>query len=81
MRKSLFLKPQLKYYPQFGMQTQKNNNKYFGAYLYSAGTQHGNLHPAGWPILYCGPTQGPMWATQEKTGEVLEKMQVNGPEG
>ena len=26
------------------------------AYLYSAGTQHGNPHPAGWPILFCGPT-------------------------
>ena len=25
----------------------------FGAYLYSAGTQYGNLHPAGWPILCC----------------------------
>ena len=30
---------------------------FFGAYLYSAGTQHGNLHPAGWLILFCGPTQ------------------------
>ena len=31
----------------------------FWAYLYSAGTQHGNLHSAGWPILFCGPTQEP----------------------
>ena len=31
----------------------------FLAYLYSAGTQHGNLHPAGRPILFCGPTQEP----------------------
>ena len=31
----------------------------FLAYLYSAGTQDGNLHPAGWPILFCGPTQEP----------------------
>ena len=23
------------------------------------GTQHGNLHPAGWPVLLCGPTQKP----------------------
>ena len=30
---------------------------FFLAYLYSAGTQHGNLHPAGWPILFCRPTQ------------------------
>ena len=29
----------------------------FLAYLYSAGTQHGNLHPAGGPILFYGPTQ------------------------
>ena len=27
----------------------------FWAYLYSAGAQHGNLHSAGWPILFCGP--------------------------
>ena len=31
----------------------------FFAYLYSAGTQHGNLHPTGWPILFCGPTKEP----------------------
>ena len=31
----------------------------FLAYLYSAGTQHGNLHPARWPILFCGPTHEP----------------------
>ena len=29
----------------------------FLAYLYSAGTQHGKLHPAGWPILFSRPTQ------------------------
>ena len=26
------------------MQTHRNNDTYFGAYLYSAGTQHGNLN-------------------------------------
>ena len=31
----------------------------FFAYLYSAGTQHGNLPPAGWSILFCGLTQEP----------------------
>ena len=30
---------------------------FFWAYLYSAGTQHRNLHPAGWAILICLPTQ------------------------
>ena len=55
-----------------------------GGCLYAGGTQLGNLHPAGWPILFCGPTQKPVLATAktgEKSGEVLEKMQVNGPEG
>ena len=46
----------------FGTQNQKNNNTCFGAYLYSVNTQHGNLHPAGWPILLCGPTQEPVLA-------------------
>ena len=39
---------------------------------------------AGWPILFCVPTKEPMLATANtgKTWEmVLEKMQVNGPEG
>ena len=32
---------------------------FFLAYLYSTGTQHGNLPPAVWPMLFCGPTQEP----------------------
>ena len=58
--------------------------KIFLAYLYSVGTQHGNLHPAGRPILFCGPTQEPVLTTAyagKKSGEVLEKMQVDGLEG
>ena len=43
--RSLFLKLKHKLYPQFWMQTQKNNTC-IGAYLYSAGTQHWNLHLA-----------------------------------
>ena len=35
----------------------------FLAYLYSVGTQHGNLYPAGWPILFCEPIQEAVWAT------------------
>ena len=31
----------------------------FSASLYSVGTQHRNLPPAGWPILFCRPTQEP----------------------
>ena len=56
----------------------------FWAYLYSVGTQHGNLHPAGWPILFCKPTQELVLDTAnagKKSGEVLQKMQVNGLEG
>ena len=32
---------------------------FFLAYLYSAGVQHGNLHPARWSVLFCWPTQEP----------------------
>ena len=32
------------YTNKFETPTQKHNNKCFGAYLYSAGTPHGNLH-------------------------------------
>ena len=46
----------------FGTRTKKNINTYFWAYLYSVGTQHGNLHPAGWSILFFGPTQEPVLA-------------------
>ena len=35
---------------------------FFLAYLHSAGIQHGNLHPARWPILFCEPTQEPVLA-------------------
>ena len=42
---------------------------FFSAYLYSAGTQHGNLHPTGWPILFCGPAQELALATAN-TGKV-----------
>ena len=54
------------------------------AYLYSAGSQHGNLHPAGRPILFCEPTQEPCVSNSQyrkKSGEALGKMQVNGPKG
>ena len=57
---------------RFGTQTKKNKNTCFGAYLYSAGTQHGNLHRAGWPILFCGPTQEPVLATAN-TGQTRER--------
>ena len=40
------------------------------AYLYSAGTQHGNLHPAGLHILFCWPTKEPVLATAN-TGKKL----------
>ena len=55
----------------------------FGAYLFFVGTQYWNLHPAGWPILFCGPTQESVLATAN-TGKKCErfwkKMQVNGLE-
>ena len=63
----------------FRTQTQKNSNTYFGTYLYSAGTQHGNLHSAGWPILFCGPTQEPVLATAN-AGKTRERFWENAGE-
>ena len=40
------------------------------------GTQHGNLHLAGWLILFCGPTQEPCVSHSQhkkKSGDILEK--------
>ena len=44
-----------------------------------ARTQHGNLHPAGWPILFCGPTQEPVLATANK-GKTWERFGKNADE-
>ena len=71
------------------MQTQKNNNTSFGTYLYSAGTQHGNLHHLSvmksrvtYFILRAHPGTGVSHSQHWKNlEEVLEKMQVNGLEG
>ena len=60
----------------FGTQNQKNSNTCFGAYLYSVGTQHRNLHPTGWPILFCWPTQEAVLAT----GKTREKFGKNAGE-
>ena len=81
---SLSLKTQLKFYSQFrNAKPEGKKQTRFAAYLYSASTQHGNLHPAGRPILFCGPSQEPVLATVNtgtKLGDVLgKKMRVNGP--
>ena len=65
-------------------------NKYFLASLYSARTQHGNLHPAGWPILFCGPTHESVLATAntgkigrgfgKNTGEWTGSVEINKEE-
>ena len=52
---------------------------FFLAYLYSVGTQHRNLHPTGWPILSCGPTQEPVLATA-KTGKIRKDFRKNASE-
>ena len=39
-------------------------------------TQHGNLHPVGRSVLFCGPTQEPVLAIAnagKKSGDVLKK--------
>ena len=45
--------------PSYSFHKSSYHKSCFLAYFYSAGIQHGNLHPAGWPVLFCGPTQEP----------------------
>ena len=45
--------------PSYSFHKSSYHKSFFWAYLYSAGTKHGSLHPAGWPILFCGHTQEP----------------------
>ena len=62
----------------------------FFAYLYSAGSQHGNPRPIGWPILFCGPTQEPVIATAnaweigrgfgKNAGELTGKVEIGKEE-
>ena len=47
--------------------------------IYIPWAQHGNLHPAGWPILFCGPTQEPVLAAAN-TGNTREKFWKNAGE-
>ena len=72
MHKSFFSNHSSNSINNLGMQNQKNQNKCFGAYLNSMSTQHRNLHPARWPILFCGPTQKLVLATAN-TGKTREK--------
>ena len=77
------------YIHNFRTQTQKNCNTCFGAYLYSTGTQHGNLQKLSvmmsrmtYFILQAHTGTGVSHSQHRKnSGDVLEKMQVNGPEG
>ena len=62
-----------------------HNNMFWS--LPSAGTQYGNLHQLSVTmssdLLYSGPTQEESASATTsigKTREVLEKMEVNGPE-
>ena len=80
--KSLFLKPQLKLYPQF-----QNANSEKQKYMFWAGTEHRNLHHMSVSIsrvtyfLLQAHTETDVSHNQHRksSGEVFEKMQVNGP--
>ena len=72
----------------FGTKTQKNNNTCCGAYLYFAGSEHGNLHQVSvtmsrmsYFILRANTGTGVSHSQQEKLGRGFGKMQVKGPEG
>ena len=95
---SIFL-GETKLYPQFQnaspqkkqqQQQQNNNNTCFGAYLYSMGTQLGNLHQLSVTMnrvtcfIYSAAHTGTSVSQRQcrkSLWEVLEKMHVNGAEG
>ena len=52
---------------------------FFIAYLYTAGTQHENLHPAGWPIYSAGLYMNHVLATAN-TGEIWRGFGKNAGE-
>ena len=59
--------------PSYSFHKSLHHKSYvFWAYLCSAGTQHRNLHPARWLILFRRPTQEPVLATAN-TGKTWEK--------
>ena len=69
--------------PSHSLHKSSYHKSCFWAYLYSAGTQHRNLPLAGWPFLFCGPTQEPCFSHSQhrKNWEKFwKKMQMNGPE-
>ena len=79
---SLFLKPQLIFYPQFGTQNQKNNNTCLGAFIFC---KHSTQEPASSRVTYftlrVTGTSVSHDYHRKNSKEVLEKMQVNGLEG
>ena len=77
--KSFSLKPQLKFCPQFRTAKPEKNIICFGAFSYSASTQHGNLHPARWSILFCGLTQEAVLAIAN-TGKTRDRFEKNAGE-
>ena len=63
------------YIPNFGTQTQKDNNTCFRACLYSAGTQHRNLHQLSVPMSRV--TYFILRAHTANTGKTRERLQKN----
>ena len=66
--------------PSYSFHKSLHHKPYvFFAYLYSVGTQHGNLAPAKWPILFWGSTQEPVSAAAN-TGKTRERFWKNADE-
>ena len=71
---------QTSFYLQVINFTSHHTTRYvFWAYLYSVRSQHGNLHPTGWPILFCRPTHEPVLATAN-AGKNRERFWKNAGE-
>ena len=74
--KSLFLKPQLKFYPQFRNANPKKTITHVLELIYMPRALNtGDLHRAGWPILFCRPSQEPVLATAN-TAKTCERFWI-----
>ena len=69
---NFILSPGYSFYKSLHQKSYAFFSFFFSLFICCAGTQHGNLHPARWPILFCGSTQEPVLAaanTRKKTWE------------
>ena len=82
-RKSLFLKPQLRLYPQFRNANPEKQNTFWGLFIFRGNSTRAPASSRVTHFILWTYTGTDVSQSQHRkiSGEVLEKMQVNGSEG